>query len=63
MIGLEQVWQRLGQCEIWLLKIDTEGAEADILEGAPEAMLGATQARSSNGTTVSGPASPLAAAR
>lgn len=43
MIGLNQVRQRLGQREIWLLKIDAEGAEGDIFEGAPEAMLGATQ--------------------
>jgi hypothetical protein len=40
---MEEVWRRLDQREIWLLKIDTEGAEADILEGAPEAVLSATQ--------------------
>jgi FkbM family methyltransferase len=43
MVGMEEVWSRLDQREIWLLKIDTEGAEADILEGAPRALLEATQ--------------------
>ena len=42
-IGMEDVWRRLDQCEIWLLKIDTEGAEGDILEGASEAMLSAVR--------------------
>jgi FkbM family methyltransferase len=35
MVGMDEVWRRLDQREIWLLKIDTEGGEADILEGAP----------------------------
>jgi FkbM family methyltransferase len=43
MVGMEEVWRRLDQRDIWLLKIDTEGAEADILEGAPEALLRATR--------------------
>lgn len=43
MVGMDEIWQRLGQGEIWLLKVDTEGAEVDILEGAPEAMLRATR--------------------
>jgi FkbM family methyltransferase len=42
MVGMEQVWRHIDQRDIWLLKIDTEGAEADILEGAPAAMLKAT---------------------
>jgi FkbM family methyltransferase len=43
MVGMEQIWQRLDRRGIWLLKVDTEGAEADILEGAPLEMLQATQ--------------------
>jgi FkbM family methyltransferase len=39
MVGMSQVWDRLQERDIWLLKIDTEGAEGDILEGAPAAML------------------------
>ena len=42
-LGWRTVWRRLDQCEIWLLKIDTEGAEGDILEGASEAMLSAVR--------------------
>jgi FkbM family methyltransferase len=43
MVGLDEVWQRLDKTPIWLLKIDTEGAEGDILEGASESALGAVQ--------------------
>lgn len=43
MIGMEEVWRRLDHRSIWLLKIDTEGAEADILEGTPDLMLRATR--------------------
>jgi FkbM family methyltransferase len=43
MIGLDDIWKRMNQEPIWLLKIDTEGAEVDILEGASEAVLAATQ--------------------
>ena len=43
MVGMERIWRRIDQRNIWLLKIDTEGAEADILEGTPAAMLEATQ--------------------
>src|SRR5262245_47937761 len=34
MVGLDEAWKRMNQQPIWLLKVDTEGAEADILEGA-----------------------------
>jgi len=43
MVGMEEVWQRLDRREIWLLKIDTEGSEGDILEGAPEGLLRSVQ--------------------
>jgi FkbM family methyltransferase len=43
VIGLDEVWRRINKETIWLLKIDTEGAEVDILEGASEDVLGATQ--------------------
>jgi FkbM family methyltransferase len=43
MIGIDETWRRLNQERIWLLKIDTEGAEVDILEGASKAVLDATQ--------------------
>lgn len=39
MVGLDEVWRRLDQRKIWLLKIDTEGAEGDILEGASSGVL------------------------
>jgi FkbM family methyltransferase len=39
MIGLDEVWHRVQKNEIWLLKIDVEGAEVDILEGASRAVL------------------------
>jgi hypothetical protein len=35
MVGMDEVWRRLDQREIWLSKIGTEGAEADLFEGAP----------------------------
>jgi FkbM family methyltransferase len=35
MVGMDDVWRRLDQREVWLWKIDTEGAEANIFEGAP----------------------------
>lgn len=43
MVGLDEVWRRLAREPIWLLKIDTEGAEGDILEGASKSTLGAVQ--------------------
>jgi len=43
MVGLDEVWRRLDEAPIWLLKIDTEGAEGDILEGAAQTTLGAVQ--------------------
>jgi FkbM family methyltransferase len=39
MITLDDAWERMGRAPIWMLKIDTEGAEADILEGASDAVL------------------------
>ena len=42
-VGMTDVWRRLDQAPIWLLKIDTEGGEGDILEGMPEEMLRATE--------------------
>jgi hypothetical protein len=39
---MKEACRRLDQRKIWLLKIDTESAEADILEGAP-ALLNATR--------------------
>jgi FkbM family methyltransferase len=43
VIGLDEIWQRMNKGTIWLLKVDTEGAEVDILEGASESVLGAVQ--------------------
>lgn len=43
MITLEDAWERLGRGPIWMLKIDTEGAEGDILDGASDALLAAVQ--------------------
>ena len=43
MLGLDDVWRRLHEVPIWLLKIDTEGAEGDILEGASKSTLEAVQ--------------------
>jgi len=39
MISLDEAWERMGRNPIWMLKIDTEGAEGDILEGASDALL------------------------
>jgi FkbM family methyltransferase len=38
-INLDEAWERAGRPPIWLLKIDTEGAEGDILEGASQSCL------------------------
>lgn len=43
MITLDEAWDRLGRGPIWMLKIDTEGAEGDILEGASDALLDSVQ--------------------
>jgi FkbM family methyltransferase len=43
VIGLDEVWERFNKAAIWLLKIDTEGAEVDILEGASKSVLTATE--------------------
>ena len=43
MVSLDEVWRRLNGAPIWLLKIDTEGAEGDILEGASKSTLDAVQ--------------------
>jgi FkbM family methyltransferase len=43
MISLDDVWNRLEKRTIWLLKVDTEGAEGDILESASKAALAAVQ--------------------
>jgi len=44
MISLDEVWRRLSSHgRIWLLKVDTEGAEGDILEGASKIALDAVQ--------------------
>lgn len=42
-ISLDEVWRRLHDTSIWLLKIDTEGAEGDILESASKSALAAVQ--------------------
>jgi FkbM family methyltransferase len=39
MVTLDDAWHRMGRAPIWMLKINTEGAEADILEGASDAVL------------------------
>lgn len=41
MITLDEVWERTGRSRIHMLKIDTEGAEVDILAGASDAALAA----------------------
>jgi FkbM family methyltransferase len=38
-ITLNDAWERTGRTRIWMLKIDVEGAEADILEAASNEML------------------------
>jgi len=43
VVSLDEAWRRLNHDPIWLLKIDTEGAEVDILEGASQELLGAVQ--------------------
>ena len=43
VVGIDEAWKRLDRQPIWLLKIDTEGAEADILEGASRAFIGAVR--------------------
>lgn len=43
MISLDEVCRRLEGSPIWFLKIDTEGAEGDILEGASTSSLAAVQ--------------------
>jgi FkbM family methyltransferase len=43
MITLDDAWDRLDRAPIWMLKIDTEGAEGDILEGASDAVLASVQ--------------------
>jgi FkbM family methyltransferase len=42
-ITLDDAWERAGRSSIWMLKIDTEGAEGDILEAASDAMLDSVQ--------------------
>jgi FkbM family methyltransferase len=42
-VTLDDAWERTGRSPIWMLKIDTEGAEGDILEAASDAMLGSVQ--------------------
>ena len=42
-ISLDEAWRRIDSEPIWLLKIDTEGAEVDILEGASRELLDAVQ--------------------
>jgi FkbM family methyltransferase len=43
IVGIDEVWRRAGGQQIWLLKVDTEGAEIDILEGASASFLAAVQ--------------------
>jgi FkbM family methyltransferase len=43
LVGIDDVWERLNKENVWLLKIDTEGAEVDILEGASQAFLKAVK--------------------
>lgn len=43
VVGIDDAWRRLGSKQIWLLKVDTEGAEVDILEGASPSFLAAVQ--------------------
>ncbi len=43
VVGIDEAWRRLGNKKIWLLKVDTEGAEVDILEGASASFLAAVE--------------------
>ena len=43
MIGLKQIWERIGYRNISILKIDVEGGEADILEKKTASTLQATE--------------------
>jgi FkbM family methyltransferase len=43
MITLDDAWERIQKSPIWMLKIDTEGAEGDILEATTDAMLNSVQ--------------------
>jgi FkbM family methyltransferase len=43
MITLDEAWERMDRRRIWLLKIDTEGAEGDILDNASASFLAAVQ--------------------
>ena len=43
VVGLDEVWRRANRQPVWLLKIDTQGAEGDILEGASSEVLAAVQ--------------------
>jgi FkbM family methyltransferase len=43
VVAIDDAWARLNRKPIWLLKIDTEGAEADILEGASGEFMGAVR--------------------
>jgi len=38
-ITLDEAWERTSRAPIWMLKIDVEGAEGDILEAASDEML------------------------
>jgi FkbM family methyltransferase len=39
MITLDDAWDRIGRTPIWMLKIDVEGAEGDILEATSDELL------------------------
>lgn len=39
MVALDEVWRRAGGGRIHMLKIDTEGAEVSILDGASDDVL------------------------
>jgi FkbM family methyltransferase len=43
VVGIDAAWERTGRRPVWLLKIDTEGAEGDILDGASPEMLRSVQ--------------------
>jgi len=43
VLSVDDAWQRAGGKAIWLLKVDTEGAEVDILEGASPSFWAAVQ--------------------